>query len=146
MGNNEILEMYKHSIIQNVEHDEMKQDQLEGAMREQYNERAKQLDENESVLKEEYDKTHLEEITGLTSDGYRHQVIKEYTHDKLADKQTEVDQINDYWDKSTEDTVVEENQNAMECEQNDYWEANNSSESIVYEYENINDNSNEASY
>lgn len=146
MGNNEILEMYKHSIIQNVEHDEMKQDQLEGAMREQYNERAKQLDENESVLKEEYDKTHLEEITGLTSDGYRHQVIKEYTHDKLADKQTEVDQINDYWDNSTEDTVVEENQNAMECEQNDYWEANNSSESIVYEYENINDNSNEASY
>lgn len=146
MGNNEIAEMYKHSIIQNVEHDEMKQDQLEGAMREQYNERTKQLDENESVLKEEYDNTHSEEITGLTSDGYRHQVIKEYTHDKLADKQTEVDQTNDYWDNSTEDTVVEENQNAMECEQNDYWEANNSSESIVYEYENINDNSNEASY
>ena len=90
-----IVDDYKHSIIQSVEHDEMQHGDT-AIEREQYNERSHQLDENETVAKEQYDNNHCEEVTGLSSDGYRHQVIEDYTHDKMAETSAGETQSADY--------------------------------------------------
>ena len=122
-----IVEDYKHTIIQSVEHDEMKRGDT-AVEREQYNERSHQLDENEATAKEQYDNNHCEEVTGLSSDGYRHQVIEDYTHEQMAGNQAETNQDNDYWNDSAKDASAE-NQNMGQSEQVDYWAANNSATS-----------------
>ena len=149
-----IVDDYKHAIIQGIEHDEnhpgtwseseAKESQ---ALREQYAERNKQLGENEAACKEQYDINHCEEVTGQTSDDYRHQVIEDYTHEQMADKQAET-QGADYWDSSSNDiSASTDSQNAVQSENADYWVADNASNSSSNEQSDENDNSlsNEAS-
>ncbi len=143
-----IVDDYKHSIIQSVEHDEMKHGDT-AVEREQYNERSQQLDENEATAKEQYDNNHCEEVTGLSSDGYRHQVIEDYTYEQMAGNHDETNQSGDYWDASAKDGgdgVTADNQNATQNEQADYWSTGNVNEGATSEIENGNEKSNEASY
>lgn len=133
-----IVDDYKHTIIQSVEHDEMKHGDT-AVEREQYNERSHQLDENEATAKEQYDNNHCEDVTGLSSDGYRHQVIEDYTHEQMAGNQAEANQGYDYWNDSAKDATAE-NQNTVQSEQADYWAANNSATS-----ENANEHENSLS-
>ena len=141
-----IVDDYKHSIIQSVEHDEMKHGESE-AMREQYDERTRQLDENESVCKEQYDNNHCEEVTGLSSDGYRHQVIEDYTHEQMAGNTAAESQGADYWDSSSKDaSASNESQNAVQSENADYWDNANNSSPNEQNNENENSLSNEGSY
>ena len=143
-----IVDDYQHSIIQSVEHDEMKHGDT-AVEREQYNERSQQLDENEATAKEQYDNNHCEEVTGLSSDGYRHQVIEDYTHEQMAGNQAETNQSSDYWDASAKDGgdgVTADNQNATQNEQADYWSTGNANEGATSEIENGNEKSTEASY
>ena len=142
-----IAEDYKHSIIQSVEHDEMKHGDT-AVEREQYNERSCQLDENEATAKEQYDNNHCEEVTGLSSDGYRHKVIEDYTHEQMARYEAEANQSSDYWDESAKDCgegATADNQSSMQNGQSDYWESNDASKSTDNEVENENGKSNEAS-
>ena len=46
-------------------------------------ERGRELDASESAAKEQYDALKCEESTGLSSDGYRHQVIEEMSRRKI---------------------------------------------------------------
>ena len=122
-----IVDDYKNAIVQSVEHDENnpgtwsnEEARNSQTLREQYNERSHQLDENEVTAKEQYDNNHCEEVTGLSSDGYRHQVIEDYTHEQKAGNQAETNQSNDYWNDSTKD-VSAENQSTIQSEQADYW-------------------------
>ena len=125
---------YKHSIIQSVEHDNngpstwtCAEARDSNVLREQYSERGRQLDENESVCKEQYDSNHCEDVTGLSSDGYRHQVIEEYTHEQMADNAEAESQGADYWDASSKDASMSSgSQNAVQSENADYWAAGNS--------------------
>ena len=133
-----IVDDDKHTIIQSVEHDEMKHGDT-AVEREQYNERSHQLDENEATAKEQYDNNHCEDVTGLSSDGYRHQVIEDYTHEQMAGNQAEANQGYDYWNDSAKDATAE-NQNTVQSEQADYWAANNSATS-----ENANEHENSLS-
>lgn len=138
---------YRHSIIQSVEHDEMKHGDT-AVEREQYNERSHQLDENEETAKVQYDNNHCEEVTGLSSDGYRHQVIEDYTHEQMAGSQAESSQSNDYWDVSAKDCgegETADNQNSTQNEQTDYWATGNANEGPANEIENGNEKANEAS-
>jgi len=48
-------------------------------------ERQSQLDENESAAKEQYESLNCQECTGLSADGYRHQVVEETTKQKMDD-------------------------------------------------------------
>ena len=142
-----IVDDYKHSIIQSVEHDEMQHGDT-AAEREQYSERTHQLDENEAVAKEQYDNNHCEEVTGLSSDGYRHQVIEDYTHEQMADKSAAENQGGNYWDDAAkEDGVTAESQNVAQSEQADYWSGNDVGNASSNENMNENENSisNEAS-
>ena len=146
-----IVDDYKHSIIQGIEHDENhpgtwseSEASDSQALREQYAERGKQLDENEAVAKEQYDNNHCEEITGQTSDDYRHQVIEDYTHEQTADAQAE-NQDSDYWDSSSKDeSASNESQNAIQSENADYWDNANNTSSNEQSNENENSLSNEA--
>ena len=143
-----IVDDYKHSIIQSVEHDEMKHGDT-AVEREQYNERSQQLDENEATAKEQYDNNHCEEVTGLSSDDYRHQVIEDYTHEQMAGNQSEVNQSSDYWDASAKDggeSTTADNQNSVQNEQVDYWATGNTNEGSTSEIENGNEKTNEANY
>jgi len=150
MGQNEsenvdrgrIIDDYKHSIIQSVEHDEnhpgtwsSEEAKNSQALREQYNERSHQLDENEATAKEQYDSNHCEEVTGLSSDGYRHQVIEDYTHEQMAGNQAETNQGNDYWNDSAKDASAE-NQNTVQSEQADYWANSSAMSENANEHEN----------
>lgn len=144
-----IVDDYKHSIIQSVEHDNhgpstwtCEEARNSQTLCEQYSERGRQLDENESVCKEQYDNNHCEEVTGLSSDGYRHQVIEDYTHDHMAEKSAGASQSGDYWDDSSKEASSESN-NAEQNEQVDYWAGN--SASIENSKEKDNSLSNEAS-
>ena len=135
-----VVDDYKHSIIQSVEHDEMQHGET-AAEREQYNERSNQLDENEAVAKEQYDSNHCEEVTGLSSDGYRHQVIEGYTHEQMAGK-TSDGQGADYWDSTSKDaSSSNDSHNAVQSENADYWAADNASNSPSNEQSNENENS-----
>lgn len=115
---------YRHTIIQSVEHDEMKHGDT-AVEREQYKERSRQLDENEVTEKEQYDNNHCEEVTGLSSDGYRHQVIEDYTREQMSGS-------SDYWDASAKDDCGEaattDDQNSTKNEQTDYWATDNADE------------------
>ena len=143
-----IVDDYKHSIIQSVEHDENhpgtwseSEARDSQALREQYAERGKQLDENEAVAKEQYDNNHCEEVTGQTSDDYRRQVIEDYTHEQMADKQAETQGV-DYWDSSSNDVSAStDSQNAVQSENADYWSADNASSSLSNEQSDEKDNS-----
>ena len=146
-----IVNDYKHSIIQNVEHDENhpgtwseNEARDSQSLREQYAERGKQLDENEVACKEQYDNNHCEEVTGQTSDDYRHQVIEDYTHEQTAGKQVETQDV-DYWDSSSKDaSASNDSQNTVQGENADYW-ANGSAENSI-DNQQENGLSNEASY
>ncbi len=150
-----IVDDYKHSIIQSVEHDEnnpgtwsSEEARDSQALREQYNERSHQLDENEATAKEQYDNNHCEEVTGLSSDGYRRQVIEDYTHEKMAGNQAEANQSGDYWDASGKgcgEGAAADNQNSTQNEQADYWATGNANEGSTSEIENGNEKTNEAS-
>ena len=140
-----IVDDYKHSIIQSVEHDEMQHGDT-AIEREQYNERSHQLDENEAVAKEQYDNNHCEEVTGLSSDGYRHQVIEDYTHEQMAGNTAAENQGADYWDSSSNDaSVSNDSQNTVQSENADYWDNANNSSSNEQSNENENSLANEAS-
>ena len=143
-----VVDDYRHSIVQSVEHDEMKHGDT-AVEREQYNERSHQLDENESTAKEQYDNNHCEEVTGLSSDGYRHQVIEDYTHEQMDGNQAEANQSGDYWDASAKDCgegATAGKQDSAQNEQADYWATGNANEGATSEIENGNEKSNEASY
>ena len=129
-----IVDDYKHSIIQSVEHDEMQHGDT-AIEREQYNERSHQLDENETVAKEQYDNNHCEEVTGLSSDGYRHQVIEDYTHDKMAETSAGETQSADYWNDSSNETTSA-SINTEQSEQVDYWADNSASNENSSEQDN----------
>lgn len=129
-----IVDDYKHSIIQSVEHDEMQHGDT-AIEREQYNERSHQLDENETVAKEQYDNNHCEEVTGLSSDGYRHQVIEDYTHDKMAETSAGETQSADYWNDSSNETTSAST-NTEQSEQVDYWADNSASNENSSEQDN----------
>ena len=140
-----IVADYKHSIIQSVEHDEMQHGDT-ATEREQYNERSHQLDENEAVAKEQYDNNHCEEVTGLSSDGYRHQVIEDYTHEQMAGNTAAENQCADYWDSSSKDaSASNDSHHAVQSENSDYWDNANNSSSNEQSNENENSLSNEAS-
>ena len=116
--------------------------------RERYNERSHQLDENEATAKEQYDNNHCEEVTGLSSDGYRHQVIEDYTHEQMAGNRIETSQDCNYWEasaKEVNDAASAGEQNAVQNGQENYWEAGGKSEGVSSELENGNEKSNEAS-
>ena len=148
-----IVDDYKHSIIQGIEHDENhpgtwseSEARDSQALREQYAERGKQLEENEAVAKEQYDNNHCEEVTGLSSDGYRHQVIEDYTHEQMAGNTAAESQGADYWDSSSKDVSASNDpQNAVQSENADYWDNANNSSSNEQSNENENSLSNEAS-
>ena len=148
-----IVDDYKHSIIQSVEHDENhpgtwseSEARDSQALREQYAERGKQLDENEAVAKEQYDNNHCEEVTGQTSDDYRHQVIEDYTHEQMAGNTAAENQGADYWDSSSKDASASNDaQNVAQSENADYWDSANNSSSNEQSNENENSLSNEAS-
>ena len=151
-----IVDDYRHSIIQNVEHDEnhpgtwsSEEARDSKTLREQYNERSHQLDENEATAKEQYDNNHCEEVTGLSSDGYRQQVIEDYTHEQTAGNQAEAPQQgSDYWDASAKDCgegATAGNQDSMQNEQTDYWAAGGSNDGSTSEIEDGNEKTNEAS-
>lgn len=129
-----IVDDYKHSIIQSVEHDEMQHGDT-AIEREQCNERSHQLDENETVAKEQYDNNHCEEVTGLSSDGYRHQVIEDYTHDKMAETSAGETQSADYWNDSSNETTSAST-NTEQSEQVDYWADNSASNENSSEQDN----------
>ena len=122
-----IVDDYKHSIIQSVEHDEnhpgtWSSEEARGSevLREQYDERSHQLDENETAAKEQYDNNHCEEETGLSSDGYRQHVIEDYTHEQMSSNAADESQKGDYWsDFSIEASA--DNQDAVQSENFDYW-------------------------
>lgn len=48
-------------------------------------ERGRELDASESAAKEQYNALKCEESTGLSSDGYRHQVIEEMSRRKMEE-------------------------------------------------------------
>ena len=143
---------YKHSIIQSVEHDnhgpstwtcaEARDSEV---LREQYSERGRQLDENEATCKEQYDNNNCEEVTGLSSDGYRHQVIEDYTHEQMAGNTAAGSQGADYWDSSSKDASASNGSlSAAHSENTDYWDDVNNSSSNEQSNENENSLSNEA--
>lgn len=148
-----IVDDYKHSIIQSIEHDENhpgtwseSEARDSQALREQYAARGKQLDENEAVAKEQYDNNHCEEVTGQTSDAYRHQVIEEHAHEQMAGNAAAENQGSDYWDSSSKDaSTSNESQNVIQSENADYWDNANNSPSSEQSNENENSFSNEAS-
>ncbi len=138
-----IVDDYKHSIIQSVEHDEMQHGDTK-AEREWYSERSYQLDENEAIAKEQYDNNYCEEVTGLSSDGYRHQVIKDYTHEQMSGNTVAERQGADYWDSSSKDaSASNDSQNAIQSENADYWDNTNNSSSNDQSNENENSLSHE---
>ena len=163
MGQNEsenvdrgrIIDDYKHSIIQSVEHDEnhpgtwsSEEARDSKTLREQYNERSHQLDENEATAKEQYDSNNCEEVTGLSSEGYRRQVIEDYTHEQTAGAQAEATQSSDYWEGAAKDGGDEasaDNQDSMQNEQTDYWASGNANEGSSSELESGKEKTNEAS-
>ena len=122
-----IAEDYRHSVIQSVEHDEnhpgtWSSEEARGseALREQYDERSHQLDENEAAAKEQYDNNHCEEETGLSSDGYRQQVIEDYTHEQMSGNAADESQKDDYWSDSSAEASSEK-QDSVQSENSDYW-------------------------
>ena len=136
-----LIDDYKHSIIQSVEHDEMKHGDTAVEL-ERYNERSRQLDENEATAKEQYDSNHCEEITGLSSDGYRHQVIEEYTHEQM-ECNAEAERLNgDYWGNAAKDESGN-SQSAEQGDQADYWANNTAINENDYEQGKENELSNE---
>lgn len=147
-----IVDDYKYAIIQSVEHDENhpgtwseSEAGKSQALREQYAERGKQLDENEAVAREQYDNNHCEEVTGLSSEGYRDQVIEDYTHEQMTDNSSVASQGADYWDSSSKDaSPSNELQNVVQCENADYWDNANNSSSNGQSNENENSLSNDA--
>ena len=141
---------YKHAIIQSVEHDNhgpeswtYAEARNSKAFREQYSERGRQLDENEAVCKEQYDTNHCEEVTGLSSDGYRHQVIEEYTHDQMAEKAASQSQGSDYWDDAAKGNATETS--AQQTAQSDYWASAGASNESSVSNEMSSEKSNETS-
>lgn len=143
-----IVDDYKHAIIQSVEHDEMRHGDSP-ALREQYDERTWLLDENESACKEQYDNSHCEEVTGLSSYCYRHRVIEDYTHEKMAETSGTKGQPCDYWNESGKRRSTE-SANTIESvrdEQSDYWAENSSANSATNKSvnEQENEKANEAS-
>lgn len=125
-----IVDDYKHSIIQSVEHDEMKHGDT-AVEREQYNERSQQLDENEATAKEQYDNNHCEEVTGLSSDGYRHQAIEDYTHEQMAGNAASENR--DYWNDLPNDTSAD---NLVVSQSEDYWSGQSAGADAVEKREN----------
>ena len=145
-----IAEGYRHSIIQSVEHDEnhpgtWSDDHARDSrvLREQYEERGKQLDANESAMKSEYDTNHCEEVTGLSSAEYRHQVIEDYTHEQTAGKGAAESRGGDYWNDTgkVEHTSSGSQEMAQNEQQTGYWEKGDACYAATNEDANEHDNS-----
>lgn len=96
-----VAEDYRNSIIASVEHDENSIHVPDDRhLREQYQERGQQLDENEACLKEQYVESGCEEQTGMTADAFRHQAISDYTDEKMAAQEQEAHGAQSYWGES----------------------------------------------
>ena len=126
-----IAEDYRNSIIANVEHDE---ESLcvpnDPHLREQYQERGRQLDENEACLKDQYAENGCEEQTGLSADGFRHQAISDYTNEQMSSQEQDAQVAQSYWGESQVTGVAGDAQDV----QADYWNsqsANENSNAVV---------------
>ena len=116
---------YRDSIIASVEHDE--QSASVGSdrnLREAYQERGKQLDENEASLKEQYGASGCEEQTGMSADAFRHQTISDYTHHQLTTQEQDAQSAQSYWNEN-QGAVAEGN--AQEAS-DQYWNSQSSAE------------------
>ena len=137
-----IAEDYRHAVVQSVEHDEnhpgtwsSEEARDSEALREQYDERSHELDENEAVAKEQYDNNHCEEETGLSSDGYRQQVIEDYTHEQMSGNAADDSQKGDYWSESSA-AASADNQDSVQSENSDYWANDSAANSTDNQQEN----------
>lgn len=126
-----IVEDYKHSIIQSIEHDEnhpgtwsSEEARNSQVLREQYSERGQQLDVNEAVAKGQYESNHCEKVTGLSSNDYRDKVVEDYTHEQMEENPAMEIQGDDYWNESIKSENGAENQDILQSEQEDYWTEN----------------------
>ena len=133
-----IVEDYKHSIIQSIEHDEnhpgtwsSEEARNSQALREQYSERGHQVDENEAVAKGQYESNHCENVTGLSSNNYRDKVIEDYTHEQMEGNPAMEIQGDDYWSESIKNENGAENKDIGQSEQADYWTENTVSNSTA---------------
>lgn len=99
---------YRNSIIASVEYDESKVPEARD-LREQHQEYGKKLDEDEASLKEQYGELGCAEQTGLDADGYRHQVISDYTHEQMAAQGRDANAAESYWDESNQEAVSDGN-------------------------------------
>lgn len=120
-----IAEDYRNSIIANVEHDE---ESLcvpnDPHLREQYQERGRQLDENEACLKDQYAENGCEEQTGLSADGFRHQAISDYTNEQMSSQEQDAQDAQSYWGESQVAGAAGDAQDV----QADYWNSQNANE------------------
>ena len=99
---------YRDSIIASVEHDESKAPEARD-LREQYQEYGRKLDEDEASMKEQYGACGCAEQTGLDADGYRHQVISDYTHEQMAEQVRDANAAESYWDEGNQETASDVN-------------------------------------
>lgn len=81
---------YRIAIEKSVEHDEQSgqygyNPNWNSTDAEKIRERGAQLDENERTAKERYDSLNCKEVTRLSSEDYRHQVIEEDTRRKMEE-------------------------------------------------------------
>ena len=126
-----IAEDYRNSIIANVEHDEESLRVSDDPhLREQYQERGRQLDENEACLKDQYAENGCEEQTGLSADGFRHQAISDYTNEQMSSQEQDAQVAQSYWGESQ---VAGADGDAQDV-QADYWNSqsvNENSNAVV---------------
>ena len=108
---------YRNSIIASVEHDESKVPEARN-LREQHQEYGKKLDEDEASLKAQYGECGCAEQTGLDADGYRHQVISDYTQEQLAAQGRDANAAESYWDESNQEAVGDGN---VQDASDQYW-------------------------
>lgn len=132
---------YKNAILRSVGHDEEWGKQAYSPNYDKHQmqwnmERSKQLDENEAVAKSQYEERHGEAETGLSANGYRHQVIGERVDQQLAadsDKKgnaaaSDIDRAreeNNYWKSSNDKDSADASASAEEtkaAEKENYWD------------------------
>lgn len=120
-----ISSAHRDSIIASVEHDEQSASVgNDRNLREAYQERGRQLDENEASLKEQYGASGCEEQTGMSADAFRHQTISDYTHEKMAAQEQDAQNAQSYWGENQGVTAEGNSQEASD----QYWNSQCSAE------------------
>lgn len=135
-----ISNAYRDSIIASVEYDESKEPDAP-SLREAHQERGRQLDENESNLKEQYTEGGCEEQNGMSADMFRHQTISVYTHEQLLAQEQDVQYAQAYWGENK--NVAEERGVAEVSDQ--YWSFQSATEESKDNVVGENENSNQCS-